>query len=392
MYIKREITKHVTRLAKQYPIVTITGPRQSGKTTLARQVFKNYTYVTLESPDNRRRSIADPRSFLDSIGDRAIIDEVQRVPNLLSYMQEYVDTKNTSGMYILTGSAQFELLDTISQSLAGRSAIVHLLPFSLSEAYGTNIPDIGSVLYTGFYPRIFDKNLNPSESMSFYTATYLERDVRNLAGVRDLNQFETFLKLCAGRTGQLVNQSSLSSDIGISHTTVNNWLSILRTSFVIHLLRPHFRNFSKRLVKSPKLHFFDCGLVSYLLDITNSHQIPTHPLLGALFESFVIGELAKIRYNSIKALDLYYWRDSAGHELDCLIDRGTMQIPVEIKAGKTVNTDFFKNIEYYRNLNPQCQKGILVYGGDSSYHEQNTLVLSFRDLASLRDLDNALSF
>lgn len=390
MYRYREVTESLVRFAGQYPIVTITGPRQSGKTTLARETFKNYTYTTLESPDIRRRALSDPRSFLESLGGTAIIDEIQRAPDILSFMQEYVDAENRAGMYIITGSAQFELLSSISQSLAGRSAFIDLLPFSLSEAYGDSPPTIESILYTGFYPRIFDKNLEPHEAMSFYTTTYLERDVRNLAGVRDLGQFEIFLKMCAGRTGQLLNLSSLANDCGVSHTTAKNWLSVLQASYIVQVIRPHFRNFNKRLIKTPKLHFVDSGLAAYLLDIVDPVQIGTHPLKGSLFETFVVVELLKMKHNSLRPINLYHWRDSVGHEIDCVIDLGRTQIPVEIKAGKTVNQDFFRNIDYYRRLNPDAPKALVVYGGNGSYWENDTLVCGFRDLPKLPELGKSL--
>lgn len=383
--IKREISEKVLQWSKQYPIVIITGPRQSGKTTLCRMLFKEKRYVSLEDIDERGIAERDPRGFLNRFPDGAIIDEVQRAPDLLSYIQTIVDQHNKDGFYILTGSAQFELMESISQSLAGRSALARLLPFSVSEAYAAenNLPDLDQFLYTGFYPRIFDKKLDPTEAMSFYVNTYIERDVRKLINIQDLSKFETFIKMCAGRTGQILNLSSLGNDCGIDQTTVKRWLSVLEASLLIKLLRPYYKNLNKRLIKSPKLYFLDTGLIAYLLGIHNASQMQSHPLRGALFESFVVSELLKNRFNKGKADNLYYFRDNVGNEVDLILDQGTQVIQIEIKSGQTVNRDFFKGIDYFSKLNRDICRSIIVYGGDRTYEERNIAVTSWKNIGNL---------
>jgi len=393
MLIPRKIEPILKRLSDQYPVITITGPRQSGKTTLCKKVFQHKPYLSLETPDVRRRAMADPNSFLESLQDGAVLDEIQRVPELLSYIQGIVDSSHKPGMFILTGSAQFELLSQINQSLAGRTALLRLMPFSLDEAYPSTLGlNLEKVLYTGFYPGIFDKKLNPTEALGYYVNTYVERDVRSLINVRDLNRFETFIKLCAGRTGQILNFSSLANDCGVNHNTAFSWISVLEASYLMFTLKPHFRNFNKRLMKSPKLHFMDCGLASYLLEIENPRHIKNHPLKGNIFESFIIAELMKQRFNKNKQNNLYYWRDNVGHEIDLIYDFGDILFPVEIKAGKTVTTDYFKNLNFYRKINPNCKKAAIIYGGDKTYYENNIWVVSFKDINLFEDLDYTLKF
>jgi predicted AAA+ superfamily ATPase len=388
MILPRKIEPILAKLALQYPVVTVTGPRQSGKTTLCRKIFANKKYYSFENPDIRRRAINDPRGFLEELENDAILDEVQRIPEILSYIQGIVDEFNKPGMFILTGSVQFELLSNISQSLAGRTALLHLMPFSLFEAYASfSETDIDSILYKGFYPRIFDKELNPTEALRYYCSTYIERDVRSLLAVKDLNSFEVFLKLCAGRTGQLLNLSSIGIDCGVNHHTVKNWLSVLEASYIVFTLKPHFKNFNKRLVKSSKLYFMDCGLNAYLLDITQPQHLKSHPLKGNLFENFVIAELLKQRYNTNQNMNLYFWRDNTGHEIDLLYDFGTTVFPVEIKSGKTVSDDFFKNIEFYKSINSGCKKAAIIYGGDTSYREKDTWIVSYKDISIFENLD-----
>ena len=369
--IKRTVEQHILRLAKQYPVVTITGPRQSGKTTLCQAAFPHKRYISLENLDNRRIAINDPSRFLSDLPEGAILDEIQRAPNLLSYIQGIVDEKKKEGMFILTGSQQFELMDSITQSLAGRTALVKLLPFSYTEVYGTNKkrPDLNTVLFTGFYPRIFDKKLNPTEALAFYTTTYIERDVRSLIQVQDLSRFEMFLKVCASQTGQILNLSHLSNECGIAVNTVKSWLAVLEASYIVFLLRPHHKNFKKRLIKSPKLYFVDVGLAAFLLDIQDKTHLKNHPLRGALFETFVITEMLKKRFNHIQTQNMYYFRDNVGNEVDCLMDMGSEVIPIEIKSGQTIADDFFKGINYYKKLNPAAKQSWLIYGGDKSYQE-----------------------
>ncbi len=380
----RDVQSHVLRLASQYPVVTITGPRQSGKTTLCRMTFPEWDYVSLENPDDRAYAQGDPRGFMEEHRDPLVIDEAQRVPELLSYIQGVVDGRGNAGQFILTGSAQFELIDSIAQSLAGRTAIVRLLPFTYTEAYGKasggTEPALNSVLYRGLYPRAHAVDLVPTELYSFYVETYLERDVRALVNVRDRSTFELFLRLCAGRTGQLLNMTALSNDVGVSVPTIKSWISVLEASSVTMLLRPHHANFRKRLVKSPKLYFLDTGLVAYLLGITDAGQMATHPLRGALFETFVVSELVKQGYNRIRRPNLSFFRDSGGHEIDILLDRGATVAPVEVKSAATIADSFFDGLTYYRNLNAQSESGTLVYGGTGNQTRRGHQVIDFRSL------------
>ncbi|MBS1259700.1 MAG: hypothetical protein MAG551_02780 [Candidatus Scalindua arabica] len=370
--IERVVKKQILRLAKQYPVVTITGPRQSGKTTLCQALFPHKSYVSLENPDNRRVAVKDPRQFLADFPDGVVLDEIQKAPELLSYIQGIVDEKQKEGMFIITGSQQFELMDSITQSLAGRTALVKLLPFSYEEIYGQKKrrQDINKIIFKGFYPRIFDKRLNPTEALAFYMATYLERDVRSIIQVQDLSRFEMFLKICATQTGQILNLSHLSNECGIAVNTVKSWLSVLEASYIIFLLRPHHKNFRKRLIKSPKLYFIDVGLAAYLLDIQDETHVKNHPLRGSLFETFVVAEILKRRFNTIKTNNLYYFRDNVGNEVDVLMDMGSEVIPIEIKSGQTMNDEFIKGLSYYRTLNPAVKQSWLIYSGDKYYQDE----------------------
>ena len=383
--IDRIAATKTLQLAKQYPVVTITGPRQSGKTTLVKMIFPHKAYVSLEDLDERQFATRDPRGFLNRFGDGAVIDEIQRVPDLLSYIQTIVDEKQEEGYFIITGSQQFELLEGISQSLAGRTALLRLLPFTMSEAYDLNRADLplDQVLYTGFYPRIFDKQLNPTEAMLFYVNTYVERDLRMLINIKDLSKFEIFLKLCAGRTGQVLNMSGLGNDCGVNHATVKSWLSVLEASYLVKLLRPYYRNFNKRLVKAPKLYFLDTGLAAFLLDIQNVRQMAVHPLRGALFEGMVISEILKQRLNAGLTDNLYYFRDNIGNEVDLICDHGIEMDAVEIKSGQTVASDYFKGLRYLAKLTKSVRKSYLVYGGQKSYTTEQIEVVAWQNIPQL---------
>jgi predicted AAA+ superfamily ATPase len=383
--IRRNISDKVLAYASQYPVVTITGPRQSGKTTLCKMIFPEKAYISLEDLDERRFAKEDPRGFLNRFPDGAIIDEIQREPDLMSYIQTLVDEKNKAGLFILTGSQQFDLMETMTQSLAGRSAIVNLLPLSYDEAYQNNSDKtvLDEVLFKGFYPRIFDKNLDPSEAMQFYANTYVERDLRRLINIKDLSAFEIFLKLCAGRTGQILNLSSLGNDCGVNHNTVKSWISVLEASFIIKLLRPYYRNFNKRLIKAPKLYFLDTGLASFLLGITKADQMFSHPLKGAIFETYVFSELLKARYNRGKADNLYYFRDSKGNEVDVICDNGNSLLQIEIKSGQTVNSDYFKGLEYFSGLSDIPVESSLIYGGTQSYTRNNVQVVDWQSISEM---------
>jgi len=394
--LKRTLAKKLKEAAKQYPVVTLTGPRQSGKTTLVKMAFPDYDYISLEEPDHRAFALEDPRGFLSQFLEKVILDEIQRAPDLFSYIQTIVDTKDISGQFILTGSQNFLLLQKVSQSLAGRCAVLHLLPFSLSEirqrrplsidTIGRQLPDknrslneeLSSVLFKGFYPRIHEKSLNPVDWLGNYFQTYIERDVRDVLNVGDLETFSRFVRLCAGRNGQLLNLSSLANDCGITHTTSKRWISILEASFIVFLLRPHFKNFSKRLIKSPKLYFWDTGLLSYLLRIRAAEDLRIHALYGSIFESYVISELLKNYMNRGEEHAIYFWRDSTGNEIDVIVDNGDELMPVEIKAGQTIASDFFKGIRFWEKLAKVSKlKAALVYGGERSYIRSNTHIYSW---------------
>ncbi|MCK4803255.1 MAG: ATP-binding protein [Spirochaetes bacterium] len=382
--VNREVSQKVLQFAAQYPVITITGPRQSGKTTLCKMLFPEKGYINLENIEVRNYASADPRGFLAQYPDGAVIDEIQRVPDLLSYIQIEVDENQQPGRFIVTGSHSFELMNTISQSLAGRTALIKLLPFSFSEAYNkTKALSLENVLYTGFYPRIFDMGLNPTEAMSFYISTYVERDLGMLINVKDLSRFEIFLKLCAGRTGQVLNLSSIGNDCGVNHNTVKSWISILEASFIIKLLQPYYKNFNKRLIKAPKLYFIDSGMVAFLLDIQNETQLKTHPLKGALFETFVVSELLKKRFNRSKIDNLYYFRDSKGNEVDVILDHGNFINQVEIKSGQTISSDFFKGLDYFIKISQQVKHSYLIYGGNESRIQQGVNIRGWKSIGEL---------
>jgi len=381
--IPRAVTEKVLSYAAQYPVVTITGPRQSGKTTLSMMLFPDKPYISLESLDDRTFAKTDPRGFLSNYPGGVILDEIQHVPELLSYIQTIVDKLRKNGMFILTGSRQFEVMDYVNQTLAGRTALVKLLPFSFNEISSLTEPvSLDKLIYTGFYPRIYDQHLDPTEAMSFYVSAYVERDVRSLLNIRDLSSFNIFLKLCAGRTGQILNMRSLGNDCGINHNTVKAWLSVLEAGYIIKILRPYYKNFNKRLVKAPKLYFIDTGLAAYLLGITSPEQVQTHPLRGALFETFVVAELLKNRFNSGAQDNLYYFRDSNGNEIDLIIDHGATVDLVEIKASQTVAVDFFKGFRYYAGLGGAIAKSYLIYGGEGVKRQYGVDVLGWREFST----------
>lgn len=375
--IKRILEAKTKSLAKQYPVVTITGPRQSGKTTLAKKCFPRYSYFSLEDPDQRMFAQSDPRHFLEQ-SDRMIIDEIQKVPELVSYIQGYVDQQQKSGQFILTGSHQFQLSQTISQSLAGRTALIQLLPFSMHELKEKINLDV--LLFRGFYPRIIDKKLNPTEALSFYTNTYIQKDLREIKAIKNLRQFELFIKLCASNIGQLINKNRFANDIGVDNKTIDAWLSVLEASFIIYLLPPHYKNFRKRLVKSPKLYFYDVGLASYLLGIKNASHVKTHPLKGNLFENLVIIEKLKQTYNQVKPPDLYFFRDNVGNEVDLLENLGSSIASYEIKLSKTLNLTMFKGLNFYKKLNPNNKKSFLIYTGEEKSQRYGHSCLPFTRL------------
>ena len=387
--VDRTIESVIRNLAGKYPVVTITGPRQSGKTTLCRKVFAQKPYTNLEAPDTRQFALEDPRGFLAQYPDGAVLDEIQRTPDLVSYLQPMVDDDQRHGLYILTGSQQFEVSNTINQSLAGRTALVKLLPFSLAEIKASyTLPNIDRLLYHGFYPRLWDKQLNPTQALGDYFQTYIERDLRQLVAIKDLVRFQRFIQLCAGRIGQLLNISSLANDAGVSHTTAGNWITLLEASYVVFRLQPYYRNVSKRLVKSPKLYFYDVGLAAFLLGIENDKQVSRDPLRGNLFENLVIAEALKHRFNQGKQSNLYFYRDSKGNEVDLLIVNGSDIFPVEIKSGMTITRDYFKGLRHFSKVfggSIPWGSG-LVYGGDESQQRTEVTILSIYALQDLWEL------
>ena len=382
-YIPRHAEPRLLHFARGYPVVVVTGPRQSGKSTLVRHAFPEYHYVSLEDLDQREFAETDPRGFLKQFAGNVILDEAQRCPALFSWLQTYVDERRQAGEFILTGSQQFGLLSGITQSLAGRAALLTLLPMTYSELQqaGKTSQDLDRTLFDGAFPPIFDRGLEPRPWYGNYVRTYLERDVRQLIKIQDLGRFQRFLKLCAGRTGQLINLSSLASDCGITHNTAKSWISVLEASYIVHLLPPHHRNFNKRLVKTPKLYFLDSGLATWLLGIQNTEQLATHAQRGALFESWVISECLKARYNAGETSNLYFWRDRSGHEVDLLIDHGTCLSPLEIKSGQTINRDYFKGLDFWRKLaRDTTGPAWLIYGGDTRQIRSDVTVLPWNEI------------
>ncbi len=378
--IKREAEDVIRKLLKGFPIVTITGPRQSGKTTLAQAIFADKPYFSLEDPDIRQQARDDPRAFLTRMPEGSVLDEVQRIPDLLSYLQSHVDELGRMGSFVLTGSQHFGLMSDITQSLAGRTAFVQLLPFSFEELAREGIGQAGldKALFTGGYPPLYDRELTPGQWMPAYVTAYLERDVRQVLQVQDLDAFQRFLKLCAGRSGQILNLSSLATDCGITHNTAKAWISVLEASFIVFQLKPHHANFRKRLIKSPKLYFYDTGLLCWLLGIQNPDQLATHPLRGSIFETCIISELKKNISNLGLNIDLSFWRDSNGREIDVIVDFGGKYMPIEIKSGQTVNRDFFSGLEHWTRLAGDLAIApTLVYGGSQEWSRKGVRVLGW---------------
>lgn len=376
--IPRLLSKKLTTLARAYPVVSVCGPRQSGKTTLVKATFSRHAYVSLEDLDVRNFAATDPRAFLRQYPRGVILDEVQRVPEIFSYLQTEVDREPRPGRFILTGSQQFLLLARVSQTLAGRAALLTLLPLSLEEMRGGGrVPrEINAVLWKGSYPRLYSTAaLHPTEWYANYVQMYVERDVRQLKNISELSDFQRLIRLCAARAGQLLNLSSLAEECGITHNTVKAWLSILEASFIVYLLRPHHRSFRKRLVKMPKVYFYDTGLLCYCLGIRTAQELTYHAMRGAIVENFVVTELLKLWYHRGRIPTLYFWRDRHGHEVDGVIELGRQLIPLEVKASETFQERFLRDLRYWQRLAASNTRSYLIYGGTMEQRRANVHIV-----------------
>lgn len=382
--IQRIAEPELLKLAAQFKAVAVTGPRQSGKTTLVRKVFPDKPYVNLENPDLRRFAIEDPLGFLSNYPEGAILDEIQRVPEIFSYLQQILDDHNKPGMFVLTGSNNFLLQDNISQSLAGRVGYLFLLPLSISEINSGEKADV--LILKGGYPELYKQDSDISNYYLNYIRTYIERDVRMIKNITDLYVFEKFVRLCAGRIGQLLNLSNLATETGVDVKTASSWLSVLETSFIVFRLQPFYRNFNKRIVKMPKLYFYDTGLASALLGMENTSQLILNPYRGSLFENLIVVEMLKRRFNAGRVNNLFFWRDNTGNEIDLLIDNNNELIPVEIKSGQTISSDSFKGLEFWQKLQKTESTGYLVYAGEMSQQRSNAIrVVPVHQLNLIKD-------
>ncbi|MDE2701459.1 MAG: ATP-binding protein [Gemmatimonadota bacterium] len=382
--ILRQIARELAATANEFPVVTIIGPRQAGKTTLARMQFPNHAYANLEAPDIRMLATSDPHAFFSQYPPPVIIDEIQRVPELLSTIQVLADSNPQRGQYILTGSHQLRLQEAVAQSLAGRTALLRLLPLSISELKATGITHTrDEFIYQGFMPRLYNEKVNPTRLYRNYCQTYIERDIRQMINLRRLIDFENFMRLLAGRVGQILNLSSLSNDVGVSSTTLKEWLSVLEASHTIFRLNPYFENFGKRIIKSPKIYFTDVGLASYLLGIESPALATRDPLIGNLFENMVVIEALKARLNAGKEPELYFYRDNKGNEVDLLFRQNRQLIPIEIKSAMTFNPEFAKGIAQFQKIASSAQKGHIIYAGNLTPELSHASVLHFTDVDNI---------
>ena len=382
--IERTLASKVTSLAQKFQVITLTGPRQSGKTTLVRATFPDLPYVSLEEPDIRQIALTDPRGFLSNYPNGVILDEIQNTPELFSYIQRIVD-ENHQIQFILTGSSNFLLMEKISQTLAGRTAVLHLLPFSLQELEPLT-DSYENLIFKGQYPRIYDRTIPPPDFYPSYIQTYVDRDVRMIKNIGDINAFIQFTQLCAGRIGQPLNNASLANDAGISPNTAKSWLSILESSYILYRLQPYHRNFNKRLIKSPKLYFYDTGVACSLLGIREQEQVNLHYMKGSLFENLILNEFIKRSYNRGENRQPYYWQDNHGKEIDCLLVNGEKVAAVEIKSGKTISTSYFENLIYWRSMTALPENQVyVVYGGEQSMQTSAGTLISWKDLDRIPD-------
>ena len=382
--IPRELTSKIAELLNKFPIIAITGPRQSGKTTLSKMIKPNYKYVNLENLSDREFAKTDPIGFLQTYRNGVVIDEIQNVPSLFSYLQVVTDEHNINGEYIITGSQNFLMMEQISQSLAGRVALFTLLPFSLKEIATTKYKPISWEEYalSGSYPRKIIQDINATDYYENYIKTYVERDVRLLKNINNLDLFQKFIQLLAGRVGQLFNQSSLGNELDLDNKTINSWFTLLETSFITFKLQPYHSNFNKRIVKTPKIYFRDTGLLCYLLGIRTVQDLEISFAKGSIFENLALSELQKNALNSSSKSKFYFWRDSSQNEVDVIIETGTKRDAVEIKSGKTINQNFFKGLDYFKNFEPDTHLN-LIYGGLENQQRTNYTIHSLFDLNEL---------
>jgi predicted AAA+ superfamily ATPase len=384
--IQRKASSKIKQLARKFPAIGLLGPRQSGKTTLAKELFPQKPYVSFENQDNVLLAKKDPRAFLNKYKSGAVFDEIQRAPDLLSYMQGVIDTQPKKvGLFIITGSMNLLLLDTVSQTLAGRIAFIHLLPLSYEElSIKFASISLNKLLLSGGYPRLYDRRIAPSDYYPNYLLTYVERDVRQIKNIASLSLFQRFLKICATRVGQEVNYSSISNDTGVDQKTVMSWFGILETSFIAFRLAPFYNNLGKRLTQMPKLYFYDTGLCCSLLELDSESHVNTHPLRGYLFENMIILELLKRRLNNGQRSNLFYWRDRTGNEIDILMDQSSQIVPVEIKTAATFSSDYLRGISYWKRINSNINNAYLIYTGKT--HElDNTTVLNWKDIGNIKN-------
>ena len=378
--INRQLEDELNSLKNEFPIIAILGPRQSGKTTISQKVFPDYEYVTLEDIDYREFAKNDPRGFLDRYKENIILDEIQRVPTLMSYLQSHVDKLKTNGKIVITGSHNFLLMEQISQSLAGRIGITKLLPFSYKEISKVE-NDITELIFKGSYPRIYDQNIRPEVFYKNYISTYIEKDIRQIKQITKIDDFLKFIRILAGRTGQELNTNSISEECGVSHNTIKEWISLLEASFIVYRLKPFHKNYNKRIVKNPKIYFTDTGLVCSLLGIRKKEEIDYHFLKGSIFETYIINEFQKYNFNYGEKYELYFWRDNNKKEIDLILDLGMYQKAFEIKSSKTINEKFFDTLKYWQKLTEINPKELyLIYGGNENHIRNNINVLSWNNI------------
>jgi len=386
--IQREAEKKLIQLAKSFKVVAVIGPRQSGKTTLVKKIFHKKEYLSLENPDVRIYATEDPRAFLENLPNGAILDEIQRVPSLFSYLQEIIDNSTQKGLFILTGSNNFLLQENIVQTLAGRVGYITLLPFTtneLSKTYNKHQTDTDYII-NGFYPPIYDQNIKPSDWYPNYIKTYIERDVRQIKNINNLLIFEKFIHVLAGRTAQELNLNAISIEVGVDLKTIKSWIGILESSFIIYLLKAHHKNYKKTIVKRPKIYFYDVGLVCSLLRIKKLEHLENNPFKGALFETMVVIDIIKFYANKGVNPPLFYWRDKTGHEIDLIIDNYNKIIPIEIKSGKTFMNNWFKNINYWKKLSLQKNAFVLYSGKQEQKRSDGNHVLNWKNNQFSKDL------